>query len=229
MDFPNFFTDGPEPWYTVTIGGLQLRCALTKIDGNKIEADWHEQKPTGKSGASYVFKGMKPAGPFKMTLEATEADDFTDLRALYEMMGPAPAQGGGGTAPNTTLPAATNKALGGGTAGGGAGLSATGGGSTSSTSATSTPNPGPRPPTLSVENAFFAWHAITQISMKEWDGPKITATNSIEVVVTVIPSSPPTAAAVGTQGPKAADSGKKDPPDPAVEAIKALAKEAAAV
>ena len=68
MTFPNFFLE-PTAYSRVRIGGILVRSVLVEVDGIKLEADWNEQRPTGQSGATWVFRGMKPPGPHKLTFE----------------------------------------------------------------------------------------------------------------------------------------------------------------
>lgn len=100
MSFPNPFTN-PEFYQQVIIGGHLIKATLKKVNGNKIEDEWQEQRPTGSSGATNVFKGTKPAGPAMLTFWAVDAAEVDDLREVFEMLAPKPGTaqtGGGGTA-----------------------------------------------------------------------------------------------------------------------------------
>ena len=96
MSFPNPW-DAPEFYQTVKIGGRPIKANLVEIDGISVEDDWTVQRPLGSSGATNVFKGTKPAGPCKLTFEAVTAEEFDDLRELFEMMRPKPGMGAAGT------------------------------------------------------------------------------------------------------------------------------------
>jgi hypothetical protein len=65
-------------------------------------------------------------------------------------------------------------------------------------------SPGPKPPTLSIENGYLNYHGITAISRKSWDGPKPTPTNSFRVVVEVVLQKAPIKAAVGAASTQSA-------------------------
>lgn len=180
MTFPSFF-ENPSAYNRVRIGGRLLLATLREIDGIKVEADWSEQKPTGKSGADWIFKGMKPTAKHKLTFECVNAAEEADLRALFERMQPQPS---------FTAPAAPTTPT----------TSATGvvdafGSPPDPTTATA--NPGPRPPTLTVENAFLAYVKTTAVSLDTWEGPSPTPTNSIKFMVTFVPQKPPVPAGTG--------------------------------
>lgn len=89
MAFPNPFTN-PEFFQQVILGGRPIKATLVAIDGVKIEDEWQEQRPTGNSGATNVFKGTKPAGPAKLTFWAVDAEEVDDLREVYELLEPEP-------------------------------------------------------------------------------------------------------------------------------------------
>jgi len=219
MSFPNPW-DAPEFYQTVKIGGRLIKANLVEIDGVSVEDDWTVQRPLGSSGATNVFKGTKPAGPCKLTFEAVDVEEFADLRELYEMMAPKPGSGAAGTgatkgqpgsaayakgyvnhssndnpAPTATaddLLKSAQAALTQLQAGGPAAASPTSAGPIASIL-----SPGPKPPTLSIENGYLNYVGITAISRKSWDGPKPTPTNSFRVVVEVVLQKAPVKAAVG--------------------------------
>jgi hypothetical protein len=201
MTFPNFFQQ-PTAYSQVRIGGILVRAVLVEVDGVKLEADWNEQRPTGQSGATWVFKGMKPVGPHKLTFEAVDAADFDDLRDLYERFAAKPtALGGPATKESPYTIGQTKDANSAGTAM----PSTPGGSSTTDTSGfpkSQGTNPGPRPPTLSIENAFLQYLGVTAVSLKSWDGPKPTATRSVRVVIELVAQKPPTPAGTGVASTK---------------------------
>lgn len=235
MAFPSPFTN-PDYYQRVRIGGLLIASAdLVEVDGIKIEDEWSEQKPTGSSGATNVFKGTKPVAAVKLTFEAIDEDGFQELRAVWDLLAPKPGSGGNGSGNTTGSPgsaaasytkstgspggsqtaeqalAAAEKAfsaVGATTTTSSSSSSGTGtipGITGGSTTTTATPNPGPKPPTLSVKNGYLNYIGVTAISRKSWEGPKVTATNSYRVIIEVVQQKDPTPAAVGASSPKALD------------------------
>lgn len=226
MSFPNPW-DAPEFYQRVIIGGRPVKANLVEIDGISVEDDWTVQRPLGSSGATNVFKGTKPAGPCKLTFEAVSAEEFDDLRELFELMRPKPGSGAAGTgatkgqpgsaayakgyvnhssnsnpAPTVTaddLLKSAKAALAQLQAGGPAAASPAAAGPIASIL-----SPGPKPPTLSIENGYLNYHGITAISRKSWDGPKPTPTNSFRVVVEVVLQKAPIKAAVGAASTQSA-------------------------
>lgn len=225
MAFPNPW-DNPDFFQRVKIGGRPIKANLTKINGNKVEDDWTVQRPLGQSGATNVFKGTKPAGPAVLTFliagDTREqfVEEWDDLRELYEMMAPKPGSGGAGTgatkgqpgsaayakgyvnhssndnpAPTATaedLLKSAQAALKQLAAGGPAAASPTSAGPIASIL-----SPGPKPPTLSIENGYLNYVGITAVSRKSWDGPRPTDTNGQEVDIEVVLQKAPVKAAVG--------------------------------
>ncbi len=103
MSYPNPRTS-PEFFRTVTIGGRPVKATLVAVDGVEIEDEWSEQKPTGKSGATNVFKGTKAPAPVDLTFETSDRDEveeWDDLRELWDLLAPKPGSGGNGSG-NTT-------------------------------------------------------------------------------------------------------------------------------
>lgn len=230
MSYPNPW-DSPEFFQTVIIGGRPIRASLVAIDGLEIEDEWKEQKPTGNSGATNVFMGTKSAAPVDLTFEMVDGGEWDDLRDIWDMLAPKPGSGGNGsgattgspgsaaagkqyvkaTSPDSPQVAVTPQSL---LAQAQAQLAAvqsganvaTPAGSTaaasSSSKAAAQPNPGPKPPTLSIVNGRVNYIGITSISRKKWKGPYVTATNSERVTITVIPQKDPTPAAVGKSSPQ---------------------------
>lgn len=216
--FPTF-SQHPLAYNQVRIGGRVVKAVLKAVDGIKIEYDWSEQKPTGSSGATWVFKGAKPAGPHKLTFLCADGPKYTmaecesDMRDHLERFTPAPTVGSGtGTNASSTANAYT---IGTTKDADSAPASADDGGTktipdktTAADAKTGTKggsNPGPRPPTLSIENAFVNYHGTTAISLKSWDGPKPTDTNAIEFEIEVIPQKPPVPAGTGVAPAKSGD------------------------
>lgn len=234
MSFPNPWTS-PDFYQRVSIGGRPIKASLVAIDGNAIEDEWDAQKPTGSSGATNVFKGTKPPGPVTLTFEAVSPDEFDDLRDVYELLAPKPgsgANGQGATAGSpgsaaygqgfmqdrspassavTTSPedllrqaqAALAAVQSGANVAAQAAAAGTSSGATSKAAAA--PNPGPKPPTLSITNGYLGYLGITAISRKSWKGPTPTATNSYRVEIVVVSQREPVKAAVGAASPKTQD------------------------
>lgn len=199
----------PRPWNRVLIGGRLIKAVLRDVDGNKIEDDWHDQKPTGSSGATWVFKGTKPVGPFKLTFESVNAEDFDDLGDIYEMLAPKP--GLGGTSSDGKANAYTigqTKDASSAPAGGGTAAPVTVPEKTAAADAKKEDkgsNPGPRPPVLSIENQYFAYLGVTAVSRKSWEGPKITETNSYKVIIELVAQKAPVSAGTGIAPAKSGD------------------------
>lgn len=216
MTFPNFY-EHPLAYNRVRIGGRLVKAVLKAVDGIKIEYEWSEQKPTGTSGASWIYKGAKPAGPHKLTFlcgdgpQYTAAECYDDLRDLYERFAPTPNVGGATTSTSGTANAFTigpTKDASSAPAAGGGGVITIPDTTTTASAATSGKsgsNPGPRPPTLTIQNGFINYHGTTAISLKSWDGPKPTDTNGIEVEIEIIPQKEPVPAGTGIAPAKSAD------------------------
>ena len=103
MSGPNPFR-GWRDFNRVKIGGQLIKATLRKVSGIKLEADWSAQKATGTSGPTWVFKGMNAAGPHSLEFlcadapGSTAAEQYDDLRALYERFGPVKQSTGTGVA-----------------------------------------------------------------------------------------------------------------------------------
>lgn len=189
MSHPNYYLN-PGAYNRVLLGGHLLLAVLVEVDGIKIEGDWQEQKPTDKSGASWNWKGLKPAGPHKLTFEtgrapwATSAEMEADMRLVYEMLQPSPRQAVAAakvaTPATTTTPAApataeglleqakqalenlNNPAKAKDPTAGTTGFSL-------NNPTTPAANPGPRPPTLSIENALPNYVGTLAVAMKSYE------------------------------------------------------------
>lgn len=213
-DFPNYYDD-PRPWWEVRLGGVLLECPLVAIDGIEIEDEYNVQRPIGQSGAVAVFKGTKLVEGITLSFEGENRASFSALRGLWDLLAPKPGTGGGTgttagsqytaaasspngtttptapTAPASTLPA---------TGTGGTGSTASGDGWPKNSSAS--PYPGPKPPTLTIDNPLLAWIGVVAVSRKKWKGPYWReGAGSWRVDVTFIQSKPPTPANVGAQSP----------------------------
>lgn len=227
MSFPNFFLV-PRAYSEVEIGGRKLLAILREIDGVKIEAEWKDDKSTGTSGATNKFQGMKSPGPYKLTVECVDAAAEADTREVYEMMLPKPGLSGGAAAATTKDPTATKptkenpapaataeslladaqKQLAKLNAPPGAASAADATGASSSTAkaaASTGANPGPKPPTLSIRNGFVNYYGTTAVSLKSFEGPKPTATNSTRYVLEVVAQKAVTPAGTGVAPAKSKD------------------------
>ncbi len=207
---PNpFAPDGRAPWLVIGFGGVVLRkVSLTKINGVSTKHEWKEQKSKETSGSVNTFSGTKYGHP-KLTFEAASEEDFDELSALFDRMKPVPGQGGTGSTgtPSPTLGTPASFAIGSAAGKGGATAPAAPGGGADApekpASSSSTPNPGPRPPTISVQYPSLARHGILACALEEWVDVGFTATNSYEVEITIIPDKPPTPAGAGAMAPPA--------------------------
>lgn len=234
---PNPYRD-PKPWWSVKIGGREVKSYLVAIDGCEIEDDWKVQKNISSSGATAVFQGTKLVEAIKLTFEAPDEESFDDLGDIYEQMAPVP---GSGFASSGTTPGASvahpggvfvDKTIQSSTASGAAGAEAAAASAASAPSTakkaatTATPNPGPKPPTLSIENAVLRYIGVTSVCRKKFKAPYVTPTNSWRVDLTLIQSSPSKPAGAGPQSPTSKDSGAggKAGADPEVVRLQAEAK-----
>jgi hypothetical protein len=232
VSFPGFHTN-PRYWATVVIGGHVILAVLREVDGMKLEGDWSEQKPTGTSGASFAWKGLKPAGPHKLTFETANYPGVTakqcedDMRVVHEMMLPQPSLGAAPTASTTpTATPATPAAPATPTTAEGLLAQAqqalanlnnpatqanptagTTGTSSSSSAAKTDANPGPRPPTLSIDNGFVNYVGTTAISLKSFE-VKPTKTNSLQFILELVPQKALKPAGTGLAPPKSPDQGQ---------------------
>lgn len=225
--FPNpLIAEEADAYTRVILDGHEVMAALTAVNDNKIEDEWNEQRPIGQSGAVYVFKGTKPPSPIKCTFTMTTAEEFADMMEnVYPMLAPKPGLQGTGTAPAkpgdkfaigapakadpsggasggtattpATTPAAGSSSAGSGTSSSAAGVDASG----FPTAGQATPNPGPKPPTVRIDNAYFALFGIAAVSRKSWDGPKETDTRGWTVDITFVPQKAPVPAGVGVAPP----------------------------
>lgn len=212
MSGPNFFRD-PKAFNRVKIGGRLVLAVLRKVNGITLEADWQAQKATGTSGPTWVFKGMNAAGPHGLEFlcadapGCTAAEQYDDLRDLYERFGPVKqSTGTGAAAPKAGDPYTKNGTQPANADAGGV-IPASG---TTPTDKDGFPkstgtNPGPKPPTLSIENGFVNYHYTTACSLKKWDGPYPTETNGITVTIEIIPQKAPVNAGTGVAAPKTGD------------------------
>jgi hypothetical protein len=226
VSFPSFAAN-PRYWGTVKIGGRLILAPLREVDGMKLEGDWSEQKPTGTSGASFTWKGLKPAGPHKLTFETaygpsvTPQDCEDDMRVVHEMMLPQPSIGSGSATQSTpTATPATPTAPPAPTTAEGLLQQAqqalknldnpakekdpTAGTTGTSTAPKADANPGPRPPTLSIENGFVNYVGTTAGSLKSFE-VKVTKTNSLQFVIELVPQKALAPAGTGLAPAKSPD------------------------
>lgn len=228
---PNPYRD-PVPFNRIRLGGRLITAILKSIDGVVVKHNWKKQKSKDSNGAVFSFQGTDPVGGeggFKLTFSAPNEAMFDDLREVLELIKPVPGQGStGGTAaptkgqtfaigspakgdaPAATTPAASSPAGGSSsstttsttaTATGGAGTSSTDPG-TGKTDTGDKSNPGPRPPTLPIENAILSdWMGVMAVASAEYEAPKPTGSNGWEWTVGFIHDKPPTPAGTGAMAP----------------------------
>lgn len=207
-DRPNPYRNPPD-FYEVVIGAVLLKSYLVEIDGLKTEDEWQVNKPTAANGAGVVFRGTKiPGGDggVTLTLEGPDEDSFDDFYMLWDLLAPKPGSFGTATPTASTgsqyavgVPSAAEAPS----------------SPTASTSASSYAIPdgtgapkggaggdvGPRPPTLPIQNALLAFHKITSIARRAYEGPFPSAGNSWRIKVSLIVIRPPTNAGVGQAKP----------------------------
>lgn len=204
--FPNYFRNR-SPWLDIRFGGRLVKAALVEINGIATKDEWKKQKSKETSGQVNVFAGTTWSDP-KFTFEAVDAGDFDDLRRLWELLAPVPGLGG------TSLPAGVPSGyVSGGPVGSppASNAAASGtvgvavGGKTGSKDGwpggPGIPDPGPRPPTVTVQYPPLAWHGITAVARASWEGPIFTATGSIRHIITFVAEKPPKLAGAGAMTP----------------------------
>lgn len=231
MSFPGFHSN-PRYWSTVIIGGRTVLAVLREVDGIKLEGDWQEQKPTGTSGASFNWKGLKPAGPHKLTFETarylgvTPKDCEDDMRVHHEAMLPQPSLGVSGASTKSTPTATPSNPTSPPTPTTAEGLlqqaqqalrnldnpakeknPTEGTTGDSGTPKKDDANPGPRPPTLSISNGFVNYVGTTAVSLKSFE-IKPTKTNSLQFIVELVPQKALKPAGTGLAPAKSPDQGQ---------------------
>ena len=203
----------------IRFGGVLALAALTKIDGVKTTDTWKEQKSKETSGSVNSFSGTKYGHP-KMTFVATTPAEWVWIAMLWNLLAPVPGLGqvsttmptpgtapqqvsAIGSAPAAAAPTAQSLLDAAQTAYANVGAAAAPSSDTtgSSSSGSTTPDPGPRPPTISVQYWALAFHGITAVAREEWDGPYFTDTNGVEVHITFIADKPPVPAGAGAMAP----------------------------
>lgn len=214
MASPNPYRD-PRPWgRRVILGGRLLKAILKSWDASLTD-DWKKQKSKKSNGASMVFGGTNPVEDLKMTFQAPNAEAFDDLGDIWNMLAPLPVTGSApaaatgtpqtsavGSPPatakpfdpfaalaqaqsalaaldNPTKPAATTDP-------------------TSSAVAAPADDPGPRPPTVTIQHAGINFLGVFAVARKSWKGPYPVAGNSWEVEIEFVHDRPPTPAGAGT-------------------------------
>ncbi len=211
MTFPNYHTN-PKAYHTVKVGGQRIKAPLVEIDGIKLEFEWTAQKATGTSGPTWVYKGANAAGPHKLTFRdangngATAAECFDDLMLLFERFGPVAQGTAGGTPTAKTSPYTAGQAAN-ADAGGKVPVNPQ---SAKTTDADGFPKStgtsvGPKPPTLTVENAFLAIMKTTAISLKSFEVKLSPLKDSLDFILEVIPQKAPVPAGTGVAPAKAGD------------------------
>lgn len=206
--------DGAREGGIVRIGGRLIIAHLKKINGLVIEDEYNVQRPVGQSGAVAVFKGTKIAEEIKLTFTDGDGDGYTsenrfdDLWDLWELL--RPAAGVGGAAPPKTqytigeTKTQAESSGSSGTPGGGFGTIPAGSGTPTGQDGwpknAGAASPGPKPPTLTIDNPWLAWIGVFAISRKKWEGPYWDEGAGYWYVdLTVIQAKKPTPANVGAQ------------------------------
>lgn len=206
---PNPYVD-PSPWGSLRIGGVlicnpddPLSPQVISYEGLVLEDEYNVQRPIGKSFAVAVFKGTKLLEGPVITIEAPTKEAFSMLWALWQLMAPSPAEiRAAQWADSAVVPAAT--------AGDGVGGASTStvppedDGADKDGWPRSPPgfNPGPKPPTLTIECPQMAWLGMHSCSRRTWEGPIWRPeAGSWRVKLGVIQARNPANAAVGAQSP----------------------------
>lgn len=205
---PNPYVD-PTPWASLRIGGLlicnpedPLSPQLISITGLKLEDKYNVQRPIGQSFAVAVFTGTGLLEGPEITIEAPTKEAFDALWDIWQLMAPSPAAVAAAQFTQVAVvPASTAN-------------DGVGGASTSELppeddgadkdgwpKSPPGPNPGPKPPTLSIECPQMAWLGMHACSRRTWEGPIWRPeAGSWRVVLGVIQARNPAKAAVGQQG-----------------------------
>lgn len=195
------------PWTRIYHGGILCRAALTKIDGVSTEHAWKDQQSKETSGRVWSFTGTTRS-KFKCDYVCTTPDEYAWLQAHWEMLKPVPGSNGGagvtpkaptgGTqyaAPADTKPGAV------GSPSSPAKADAVDAGTSASTTKSSTPNPGPRPPTIAVDYPSLLRHGVTAVAAGKWEDKGFTETLGYEVEIEYVPQDPPKPAGGGALAP----------------------------
>lgn len=216
---PNPFID-PRPFNRVTVAGVLVVAVLVKFNGISVEDKWKAQKSKETSGMVNVFAGTDPVGGeggFKLTFRAYDIESFDQLYDIYNALAPvpvltttAPATTSTSSAPTSSIgsPPSTAEGLIAQAQASLAQLSnpsaaaqtATDAGASSTPSAGPTDNPGPRPPTVPIDNALLAFMGVTSVARKSWaweEGPGL----SWDVTIGFLVDKPPVPAGAGAMTP----------------------------
>lgn len=196
-------------WEILKFGGRPLRAVFTKVGNVTTKDAWKAQKNKESSGSTNVFGGTTKE-PLKITLVAHDLHAELEIRRLWKLLEPVPGLGGstgGAVKPPSGYaaggpvgsPPAAGSAAGTAPKTGLAGGSA--GGADDKSKGATTPDPGPRPPTISIDYPPFRYHGITAVARQEWTGPELLDDGGMQFELTFIVQDPPKPAGAGAMGP----------------------------
>jgi hypothetical protein len=229
-----FDPDAVPPWTLRIAGVLYADVSLTAIGGLKIKREWTAQKSKETSENVYVWKGETTEQP-ELTLEAVDRASFSEILALLRAMAPVPVAGGTSASSKTSSTTGQTSTAGGSAAAAAPGSppvtaesllaqaqaaanalakgSSTTSSSSTTTSSSSTTtaqsNPGPRPPTLSIENPMLSLAGITAFACGDLELPTPNAEQKWTMKVKIVPQKPQVPTAAGSMAPAGATPGSQ--------------------
>lgn len=195
----------PKAFSRVRLGGRLITAVLKTIGNCTIKDNWKMQRSRETGGAVMVFTGTDPVGGeggFKLTFRAPREDMFDDLRETLDLI--KPVAGLSSTSSTPSPKGGQQYGIGSPAAADSSGSSSSSGGDFKipGNNTTATANPGPRPPTLPIENAILNdWMGVFAVARGEMEAPVPTPDNAWEWTVGFIHDKPPHAAGTGTMGP----------------------------
>ncbi len=198
MTWPNPYDD-PDAYRLLYLGGWLVPALVVAVDGVEIKQKWTVQQAKDKSGATAVWNGTDLVESLVYTLEAPRRELFASLEAVYRKLAP-PAGGSTAGGPGATTPTGFNS--GNQSAGGTAaatpaatastpsatptGFSSGGAPSAADTAAKAGAAGAPKPPSVTIRNAFANNIGVVAVGMKTWKGPYVTKGISWRVDLGVI-------------------------------------------
>jgi hypothetical protein len=213
-DEPNPFVNR-APWTVIRFGGVIMRAALIAIDDVSTEDQWQEQASKETSGKVQVFQGTKK-GKFKAKYLCWNEDSYKAVQEHWEMLKPVPTLGGGSgtSAPKAPTGGSQYMAAAQVKPGQVGGVPAPSKFDAIDTAASDTKdksggksNPGPKPPTISVEYPSLQRHGITAVARGKWTDVGFTETNGYVVDIEYVAQDPPKPAGTGALAPAQAAAG----------------------
>lgn len=80
--------DDPGPWNTIDFGGVRVPGVIQSVDGAEKPEEWTQQKGTGSSGATTVWKGTKNAEAIKVVTAMTTREHIAAYYVLARTLRP---------------------------------------------------------------------------------------------------------------------------------------------